>query len=177
MNHVILIGFMGAGKTTIGKKLARRMDMEFIDTDDMVEEQSGQKISDIFAEKGEAYFRELETDMLRQLLQRRERCVIAVGGGLPMQPVNRPLLKELGKVVFLEADIETLVLRLKNDTKRPKLQGGDLRERIETLMSQRLEVYLETADVRVSTDTQGYSSILKEIIEKTGLSCQVPEVS
>ena len=103
----------------------------------MVEEQSGQKISDIFAEKGEAYFRELETEMLRQLLLRQDRCVIAVGGGLPMQPVNRPLLKELGKVVFLEADIETLVHRLKNDTKRPKLQGGDLRERIETLMSQR----------------------------------------
>ena len=169
MNHIIFIGFMGAGKTTIGKKLARRLGIPFVDTDDMIEEQAGQKISDIFATKGEACFREMETETLRQLINRQQRCVIAVGGGLPMQPVNRPLLKELGKVVFLEAGIETLVLRLKNDTKRPMLQGGSLRERIGTLMSQRLEVYLETADVRVSTDTQGYSGILQEIIQKTDL--------
>lgn len=167
MNHIILIGFMGAGKTTVGKKLARRLNTDFVDTDDMVEEQTGQKISDIFAEKGEPYFRRLETEMLRKLTKRQERCVIAVGGGLPMQEENRPLLKELGTVVFLEADIETLVYRLRNDTKRPKLQGGSLRERIETLMNQREAVYLETADVRVSTDTQGYGSILNEIIKAT----------
>lgn len=167
MNHIILIGFMGAGKTTIGKKLARKLEVQFVDTDEMVETQTGRKISDIFAEDGEAFFRNLETDMLHQLMQREERCVIAVGGGLPMQPVNRPLLKELGKVVFLEADIEALMQRLRGDTSRPKLQGGDLRERIETLMDQRLEVYLETADIRVSTDTQGFSQILQEIVEKT----------
>ena len=167
MNHIILIGFMGAGKTTIGKKLARKLEVQFVDTDEMVETQTGRKISDIFAEDGEAFFRNLETDMLHQLMQREARCVIAVGGGLPMQPVTRPLLKELGKVVFLEADIEALMQRLRGDTSRPKLQGGDLRERIETLMDQRLEVYLETADIRVSTDTQGFSQILQEIVEKT----------
>lgn len=167
MNHIILIGFMGAGKTTIGKKLARKLEVQFVDTDEMVETQTGRKISDIFAEDGEAFFRNLETDMLHQLMQREERCVIAVGGGLPMQPVNRSLLKELGKVVFLEADIEALMQRLRGDTSRPNLQGGDLRERIETLMDQRLEVYLETADIRVSTDTQGFSQILQEIVEKT----------
>lgn len=169
MKHIILIGFMGAGKTTVGKKLARRLNADFVDTDDMVEEQTGQKISDIFAQKGEPYFRQLETEMLRQLSQRQDRCVIAVGGGLPMQERNRPLLKELGTVVFLTADIETLAFRLRNDTKRPKLQGGSLRERIKTLMSQREAVYLEVADVQVSTDSQGYGGILNEIIEKCGI--------
>lgn len=171
MNHIIMIGFMGSGKTTIGKKLARRLELEFIDTDDMIEEQTGQEITDIFAQKGEAYFRKLETDALRQLLQKEKRCVIAVGGGLPMQPENQPLLRELGTVVFLEADTDTLVLRLRNDTKRPKLQGGDLRERIETLMAQREETYIKTANLRVSTENRGFGSILREITEKTVEKC------
>lgn len=166
MNHIILIGFMGAGKTTIGKKLAEELEITFVDTDEMVEEQTGRKISDIFAEDGESYFRKLETEMLCQLLKREEPCVIAVGGGLPMQPVNRPLLKELGKVVFLEAEVESLVLRLQGDTSRPKLQGGNLRERIKSLMEQRLEVYLEVADAKVATDNQGFEQIVAEIIER-----------
>ncbi|MDO5345199.1 MAG: shikimate kinase [Lachnospiraceae bacterium] len=165
--HIILIGFMGAGKTTLGKKLARRLELEFVDTDEMVESQTGQTISDIFARKGEAYFRSLETDMLRQLGQREKRCVVAVGGGLPMQAENRPLLKELGTVIFLETGVETLVQRLKNDTKRPKLQGGDLRERIVTLMNEREAVYRRVADVCVSTDNRSYGSILEEMISKT----------
>ena len=163
MKHIILIGFMGAGKTTIGKKLARKLERQFVDTDDMVEEQTGRKISDIFASQGEAYFRSLETDMLRQLLQRKDPCVIAVGGGLPIQPVNQPLLKELGTVIYLEAGIDTLLLRLQNDTKRPKLQGGDLRERIETLMKEREAIYIQTADARVSTDSAGFGQIIEEI--------------
>lgn len=169
MNHIILIGFMGAGKTTIGKKLARKLEIPFVDTDEMVEEQTGRIISDIFAEDGEAYFRNLETEMLHQLLQKKERCIISVGGGLPMQPVNHPLLRELGSVVFLEAEVESLMKRLKGDTSRPKLQGGDLRERIVSLMEQRLSVYLKVADVRVTTDTQGFAQIVDEIIEKTEL--------
>lgn len=169
MNHIILIGFMGAGKTTIGKKLAKTLEIPFIDTDEMIEEQTGRIISDIFAEDGEAYFRNLETQMLYQLLEKHDRCVISAGGGLPMQQINRPLLKKLGTVVFLEANIESLLKRLQGDQSRPKLQGGDLREKIEHLMSQRLEVYLEVADVRVATDTQGFKDIVSEIVQKTSL--------
>ena len=81
MDHIILIGFMGAGKTAVGKRLARQMDLTFVDTDDMIEEQQGRSISDIFAKNGEAYFRSLETEVLCQLLDSKERCVISVGGG------------------------------------------------------------------------------------------------
>ena len=91
MDHIILIGFMGAGKTAVGKRLARQMQLPFVDTDDWIEAQEGRSISDIFAEDGEAYFRTLETDALHRLLDSKERCVISVGGGLPVQPQNWPI--------------------------------------------------------------------------------------
>ncbi|MDD2958175.1 MAG: shikimate kinase [Lachnospiraceae bacterium] len=165
MNHIILIGFMGAGKTTLGRRLAKRMNLKFIDTDDYVEARAGKKISDIFAEQGEACFRQMETDALRQLMKSAERCVIAVGGGLPVLECNRRLLKQLGTVVYLQTDIETLLNRLQGDTKRPKLQGGGLREKIEGLMAQRKEIYEETADAFVRTDHRSYEEILQEIQE------------
>ncbi len=166
MKHIILIGFMGAGKTTVGKKLAKKLGVKFVDTDHLIEVRTGKKISDIFQEQGEAYFRSLETQALRDLSKETEQMVVAVGGGLPMQPENRPLLKELGTVIFLEAGVDALMRRLKNDTVRPKLQGGDLRERISTLMAERKETYLQVADLRISTENKGFHGILKEIEEK-----------
>lgn len=163
--NIILIGFMGAGKSSIGRRLAKHLGWRFADTDDMVETQTGRKINDIFAKEGEAFFRSLETQMLRQLLESKERCVIAVGGGLPMQPENQPLLKKLGTVVFLEADIETLMQRLSNDKTRPKLQGGDLRERITSLMAAREATYQALADANVSTVNKSYTSTIKEILK------------
>lgn len=173
MDHIILIGFMGAGKTAVGKRLARQMDLTFVDTDDMIEEQQGRSISDIFAKNGEAYFRSLETEVLCQLLDSKERCVISVGGGLPVQKQNWSVLRELGTVVYLEAEIDTLLSRLKYDTKRPKLQGGNLKEKIETLMEQRKDIYVKTADLRVSTDNREFHQILQEIMEKTAGYCKM----
>lgn len=166
MNHIVLIGFMGAGKTTIGKKLARQLGVGFVDTDHLIEARTGKKISDIFQEQGESYFRSLETQTLRELLNETGQMVIAVGGGLPMQPENQPILKELGTVIFLEAGVDTLMRRLKNDTVRPKLQGGDLRERITTLMQERKETYLQVSDLCISTENRGFHGILREIEEK-----------
>lgn len=166
MKHIILIGFMGAGKTTVGKKLAKKLDVKFVDTDQLIEARTEKKISQIFQEQGEAYFRSLETQTLRELLKEPEQMVVAVGGGLPMQPENQPLLKELGTVIFLEAGVDALMKRLKNDTTRPKLQGGDLRERITTLMAERKETYLRVADFCVSTENRGFQGILEEIEEK-----------
>lgn len=168
MNHIILIGFMGAGKTTVGRRLAKSLDREFIDTDQWIEAKTGRVISHIFAEDGEAFFRRLETEALKELEHRQEPCVIAVGGGLPMQPENRPILARMGTVVFLEADTDTLMGRLKNDTSRPKLQGGDLRQRILTLMGEREGVYQEVADLRVRTDQRSYREIVGEIEKRIG---------
>lgn len=162
MNHIILIGFMGAGKTTIGKRLAKAGNLRFVDTDQMIEEQTGRIISDIFAEDGEEYFRNLETDLLVQLKNAEERLVIAVGGGLPVREINRTYLKELGTVVYLNASVDVLVKRLRGDTGRPKLQGGDLRERIISLMNAREDLYRDAAAMTYTTDGKH----LKEVVEE-----------
>ena len=95
-NNIILIGFMGSGKTTFGKWIAANKKMEFVDTDELIEKENGITISDIFASKGEVYFRNLETDMLNKLLERdTQNCVISVGGGLPVKEENRELYHSL----------------------------------------------------------------------------------
>lgn len=168
MNHVILIGFMGCGKSSVGKMLARELSVPFVDTDAWIEEQNGRKISDIFRESGEEYFRELETRALEQLLENEGRKVIAVGGGLPMRPVNREYLKKLGTTVYLLAQPETLVARLQGDDTRPLLQGGELRQKIRQLMSGREDIYQSAADIRISTDGKKICEITEEIRRYVG---------
>lgn len=165
MNHIILIGFMGAGKTSIGKRLAKRSGLTFADTDELIEARQQEKISDIFARHGEPYFRDLETEILRELLREEKRLVISVGGGLPVRRENREYLRRLGTVIYLKAQADTLAARLKGDTTRPMLAGGDLREKIKTLMQQREELYLEAAELEISTDKKSISAIVKEIEE------------
>ena len=165
MNHIILIGFMGAGKTSIGKGLSEKLQWKFIDTDCLIEEQQKKTINDIFADHGENYFRDLETDVLKHLLDAKEQYVVAVGGGLPVREENRRYLKELGTVVYLKADVETLVERLSGDTTRPKLRGGDLREKIETLMRARADIYEDAATLEVYTDHRSLTDVVKEIVE------------
>ena len=168
MNHVILIGFMGCGKSSVGKMLARELSVPFVDTDAWIEEQNGRKISDIFRESGEEHFRELETRALEQLLEDEGRKVIAVGGGLPMRPVNREYLKKLGTTVYLLAQPETLVARLQGDDTRPLLQGGELRQKILQLMSDREDIYQSAADIRISTDGKKICEITEEIRRYVG---------
>lgn len=163
MRHTILLGFMGAGKTSIGKKLAKETGIRFVDTDQMIEEQTGRLIRDIFAENGEEFFRNLETELLKQLQNETEPLVIAVGGGLPVREINRRYLKALGKTVYLKAEVDTLVNRLQGDTTRPKLMGGDLREKILSLMAAREEKYLDAADLVYSTDGKSLIQSVKEL--------------
>ncbi len=166
MKHIIMIGFMGAGKTSVGKHLARHLGLKFTDTDDLIVQEQHMPVNQIFAEQGEAYFRELETEMLKKLMQAEERMVISVGGGLPMTQANQPLLKELGTVVYLRADVDTLMERLKRDTSRPLLKGGNLREKITGLMDARESTYEKVADVQIHTDKKAFSEIVLEISEK-----------
>lgn len=149
---ILLIGFMGSGKTTIGKRLARELALPFTDTDERIEKRTGRSIKEIFAQEGEAYFRDLETEELRLLLEEGQTSVISVGGGLPVREENRKLMKQLGEVVYLKASTNTLVNRLSGDTTRPLLQGGDLRERIEALSKAREALYLDAATVCFATD-------------------------
>lgn len=163
MNHIILIGFMGSGKTSVGQHLAKSLNLPFLDTDEQIERRSGMKITDIFAQYGERYFRDLETETVKKLAEDPQRKVISVGGGLPVEEKNQPYLKKMGSVVFLEARQDTLVARLEGDTTRPMLKGGNLRERIQTLMAHRQEAYDKVADFHIQTDERNFDEIVKEI--------------
>ena len=165
-NNIILIGFMGSGKTTFGKWIAANKKMDFVDTDELIEKENGITISEIFESKGEAYFRNLETDMLKNLLGRdTENCVISVGGGLPVKEENRELLSQLGAVVYLWADADELVKRLSGDNTRPLLAGGNLKEKINTLMDARKEIYDSASDIKIDTKDVAFKDMFSQIEE------------
>ena len=103
MDNLILIGFMGAGKTTVGKLLAREKGLQFVDTDDRIVAEQKQSIPDIFSKYGESFFRDLETDLLRRMKEDTRHSVISVGGGMPVREENRKLLRALGCVIYLTA--------------------------------------------------------------------------
>lgn len=167
MKDIILIGFMGAGKTTVGKRLAERFRWDFIDTDEYIEQKAGMAVSEIFDRYGEENFRARETEALQEILQERKEAVISVGGGLPMREENREYLKKLGRTIYLRAQVDTLVERLSGDTARPLLRGQDLRARITQLMELRSDVYESAADVILDTDTMHIGRIVREIAEIT----------
>jgi shikimate kinase len=166
MGNVILIGFMGCGKTTIGYKLSYRLRKAVIDTDKEIEKEEKRSISDIFAAEGEEYFREQETACLRRLTKTVNNQIISVGGGLPMREINRELMHRLGQVVYLRAKAETIYQRLKNDTTRPLLQGKNPQEKIKALLAERKENYERAADIIVDVDGKEFEQIVNEIAER-----------
>lgn len=162
-NNIVLIGFMGCGKSTVGRKLANALSYEFSDTDAMIEEAYGKTISRMFEEDGEAYFREAETELLKKLSSEAEGLVLATGGGMPMREENATLLREIGTVFFLEAKIETILERLQNDTGRPLADGEDREARLRPLYEKRLPVYREAADYILDTEGKSFYAIIEEI--------------
>lgn len=163
--HVIMTGFMGAGKTTVGKALAEKQKVPFLDTDQLIEEKAGMTISRIFEIQGEEAFRKMETSVLEDLLKRNDQTVISVGGGLPLRNENRELLRKLGTVVYLQVKPETVLERLKGDHTRPMLQGGDAGERVRSLLEYRTPLYQKAADLVVDVDDKTVSGIAEKIIE------------
>ncbi len=163
--NIVLIGFMGSGKSTVGIRLSYYMRRPVEDTDKLIEKKQGRKISDIFATDGEEYFRQLETQMLRELKDKLQYHIISVGGGTPVREENRELLQMLGTVVYLRVRPETVYQRLKNDTTRPLLQCENPLERIEQLLAQRKEAYESCADVILDVDNMSMDEIL-EFIDK-----------
>lgn len=162
--NMILIGFMGAGKTSVGEELAGRFGKTLIDTDRMIEERAGMSISDIFAVQGEEAFRRLETEVLEQLISEASGEMISVGGGLPLREENRKLLKKLGTVIYLCVRPETVLARLKGDTTRPLLQGDDVEEKVNSLLSKRGPIYEMAADRIISVDGRSVEQIADAIM-------------
>ena len=150
-SHIVLIGFMGSGKTTVGELLAATLNVDFIDMDLYIENQQKCSIKDIFANKGEAYFRKLESETLLRLLSKSKKMVISTGGGAPCYLDNMSLIKSNSLSVYLKVGSKRLVNRLRNDRQRPLLQNKTEKELlsfVKTTLRKREKDYLK-ADIRV----------------------------
>ena len=162
--NLVLTGFMGSGKTSVGVRMSYRMKRCVEDTDKLIEHREGRSISDIFAAEGEAYFRRRETELLEELTKREGSVrIYSVGGGTPVKPENRRLLKRLGTVIWLRVRPETVYERLKGDTTRPLLQCEDPLNRIRELIAGREEAYAACADIIIDVDGLDTDEILNKI--------------
>jgi 3-dehydroquinate synthase len=171
--NIFLVGLMGAGKTTIGRALAKKLDKRFIDSDHEIEARTGVSIPLIFEIEGEASFRQREAEVIRDLTSRSE-IVLATGGGAILKAENRELLKMRGTVIYLRANVNSILQRTSHDKNRPLLQTADPRQRIEQLAREREPYYLEVADFIIETGRPNVQSLVQTILTQLELASGVP---
>jgi shikimate kinase len=160
---IVLIGLMGAGKTAVGRRLANRLELPFIDADTEIEVAAGASISEIFAEHGEGYFRQGERKVIKRLLD-EGRQVLATGGGAYMDPETRATIKARGLSVWLKADLKVLLKRVGRRDNRPLLSGGDPEKVMKKLIEERYPIYAE-ADVTVESRDVPHDVIVGAVID------------
>lgn len=165
MNHIVIIGFMGSGKTRVGKRLSQDLDIPFIDVDKLIVKKLGMSIKEIFDKFGEPYYRAMETMMVKALIEEKEQRIVSLGAGLPMQEQNQKYLKELGTIVYLKGSVGTLKKRLA-DSRDPQIDGDDRDEKIKRLLKQRDPVYTKFADIEVVTGVKPFEELIQELEEK-----------
>jgi len=169
-NNIILIGMMGAGKTTIGSRLAKQLQCQFLDTDQMIESQTKQSINQIFSSKGEPYFRSLEHQTL-VALQSHSRCVISTGGGIVISADNRALLKQLGTTIYLNRTLPDLVANLQCNRTRPLLKQGNWQQTVQQLLQTRDHLYREVADIVTPQHLDSPKKIITKILKYCDPKC------
>lgn len=162
MNNIILCGFMGCGKTTVGKQLAKKAGIKFIDMDKYIETKAGITVKEIFDKYGEKGFRDMEYEACRELAGSNNK-VIAAGGGTLTFERNIKVLKNTGTIVLIDASYETLCNRLKYDTSRPLLQCENRNEKIKNLLNQRMPLYRKASDITVNGDDSA-GKVAEEIL-------------
>lgn len=160
---LILTGFMGSGKSTVGKIVAERLGCRFVDLDAEIAAAAGCSINDIFARDGEGGFREMESSRLEQILSAGEGSVVATGGGVVISAQNRTLMRSRGVIINLKVTLEELLSRLDGCSDRPLLAGGDAAKRAATLMDEREQFYAD-ADIRIDTDGKSVEDVAAEIL-------------
>lgn len=161
-SSIFLIGPMGAGKSAVGRKLAEELQLEFVDSDDVIEQRTGVDIPYIFEREGESGFRARERQIIDELTQ-LPKVVLATGGGAVQDPANRAHLGSRGRVVYLHASVDQQLRRTRSGRERPMLKGGEPREILEALMALRDPQYREIADVIVETDGRRVTAVTREI--------------
>lgn len=162
--NIFLIGPMGAGKTTVGRLLAQKLSLTFIDSDHEIEDHTGVDIPLIFEKEGEEGFRKREVEIIDELTQRKN-IVLATGGGAIIKEENRHNLINRGLVIYLQADIKYLIRRTRKDRNRPLLQGPNPEKKLRQIMIDREPLYLQTADYIIDTGKYSVQAIIKQVIE------------
>ncbi|HEV3410807.1 MAG TPA: shikimate kinase [Chthoniobacterales bacterium] len=165
---IILIGFMGAGKSCTGVELCRRTGLAAYDTDAIVVRKMTSSIEDIFDNLGEDIFREQETAALREIPRRP--AVVITGGGAVLREENIEVMRQLGTIVWLQADAETIFRRIGHREDRPLLRGGNARARIAELLRAREELYREAAEIMVETSTKSPAEVAESILAELGFA-------
>ncbi len=161
--NIVLIGFMGSGKSSIGRLVASRLGFQFVDTDALLVAREGREIAQIFASEGEARFRDLEASVLESL-GTRTRCVISTGGGVILREENRALLRDLGLTVWLTASEDVIFNRVSRTNKRPLLQTANPRETVTQLLAARRPLYEAAAQFTVDTTALAHSAAADAVI-------------
>lgn len=165
LDNIVLIGFMGSGKSTIGRVFEQQYGYSLIDTDAYIEQREGMTIKEIFDTYGEGYFRKVETQALQDLVNETRHAVISTGGGMPLRRENCRLLRELGNVFYLKAEEETIWNRVKQGRKRPLLLCEDPRARVHALMMEREGIYQKAAHDQIAVDDKTPEEIAGKMIE------------
>lgn len=161
--NIILVGLMGAGKTTVGRALAKKLNRRFVDSDHEIEARTGASIPLIFEIEGEEGFRQREAEVIRDLTS-QQGIVLATGGGAILRPENRQSLKAGGIVIYLRASVANILQRTSHDKSRPLLQTADPRQRLEELARVREPLYLEVADMVIETGRPNVQSLVQTIL-------------
>ena len=162
--NIALIGFMGAGKTSVGRLAAEQLHFDYLDTDEVIQSRTGRTITEIFSTDGEPAFRKMESDLVAELAA-RTKTVISTGGGLPVNPQNLNNLKKYALVVCLWASPEKIWERVKNQTHRPLLHGPDPQKKIRDLLAVR-EPFYKQADVLLNTELRSVREVAQQLVHQ-----------
>lgn len=174
-NNIFLVGLMGSGKTTIGRSLAKKLNLRFVDADQEIEARTGASIPLIFEIEGEASFRQREADVIRDLTA-QQGIVLATGGGAVLNEASRQFLRERGTVIYLRASVASILQRTSHDKNRPLLQTADPRAKIEALSLERAPLYQEVAHIIIETGRPNVHSVVHNILSQLQSSTQSPPV-
>ena len=174
-NNIFLVGLMGSGKTTIGRSLAKKLNLRFLDADQEIETRTGASIPLIFEIEGEASFRQREANVIRDLTA-QQGIVLATGGGAVLNETSRQLLRERGTVIYLRASVASILQRTSHDKNRPLLQTADPRAKIEALSRERAPLYQEVAHIIIETGRPNVHSVVQNILTQLQSNTKIPPV-
>jgi len=169
LKNIVLTGFMGTGKTEVGKILSERLSFKLIDSDNVIEQEQKMSITDIFRQQGEAVFRDIESDVIKRLSE-MDSAVISTGGGVVLRQDNIKNLRKKGIIVCLTATAETILKRVQDNNDRPLLQVENPLQKINELLLVR-EPYYRNTDISIDTEGKGPEDIAREILKKLHINC------